>query len=83
MNETGWRAFAASFLYVFIQIDAHKHPDDAEEVDLGEKAKGELNEDQIDGQWLGDTKGIAGGEDRLNCAMRGHDPENFSQYSTQ
>ena len=70
-------------LYVFIQIDAQKHPDEAEEVDLGKEANGELNEDQIDGQWLGDTEDIAGGEDRLNCAMRGHDPENFSQYSTQ
>ena len=38
---------------------------------------------EIDGQWLGDTEGITGGEDRLNCAVRGHDPENFSQYSAQ
>ena len=70
-------------LNILVKIDAQKHADEAEEVDLGEEANGELNEDQIDGQWLGDTKDIAGGEDRLNCAMRGHDPENFTQYSTQ
>ena len=70
-------------LDVLVQVDSEEHAEETEEVDFEDEANGELKEDQIDGQRLGDTEDIAGGEDRLNCAMRGHDPENFSQYSTQ
>ena len=66
-----------------VQIDAQKHPEEAEEVDFQDEANGELEEDQIDGQRLGDTEDKVGGEDRLNCAMWGHDPEDFPQYSAQ
>ncbi len=43
----------------------------------------ELDKDQIDGQRWADAGGKIGGENRLDSALRGHDPENFSQYSAQ
>ena len=70
-------------LDILVQVDAKKHPEETEEVDFQDEANGELEEDQIDGQRLGDTEDKVGGEDRLNGAMWGHDPEDFPQYSAQ
>ena len=42
-----------------------------------------LEKDQIDRQRWADAGGNIGGENRLDRALWGHDPENFSQYSAQ
>ena len=70
-------------LDVLVQVDSEEHAEETEEVDFEDEANGELKEDQIDSQRLGDTEDIVGGKDRLNCAMWGHDPEDFPQYSAQ
>jgi hypothetical protein len=74
---------ASSWLDVLVQIDAKKHPEETQEVDFQFKAQGELEKDQIDGERWVNAWGEIAGEDRLNCAMWGHDPEDFSEYSAQ
>jgi hypothetical protein len=75
--------FFSVLLYILVQIYSKEHPDETEQVDFEFKPQGELEEDQVDGERWVDARGKIGGEDRLNCAMRGHDPEDFSQYSAQ
>lgn len=75
--------FFSILLHVFVQIDAEKHTDEAEKVNFQFKAQGELEQNQVDGERGVDSGRKIGGKDRLNCALRGHDPEDFSQHSSQ
>ena len=68
-------------LDVLVQIDAKKHPKKAEEINFEREAHGEFQEDQIEGQRRADTGGPISGENSLNSALWGHDPEDFTQDS--
>jgi hypothetical protein len=64
-------------LYVFVQIDAKKHPNQAEKIDFEFEAYRNFEQNHVDGEWA-DARVKMGREDRLNVAMRGHDPKDLS-----
>ena len=70
-------------LDVLVQVDPQGHAEETEQVDFEFKAQSELEKDQVNGERGVDPGGKIGCEDRLNRAMWGHDPEDFSQYSAQ
>jgi hypothetical protein len=64
-------------LDVFVEIDAEKHAEKTEKVDFEFEAQRKFEENQIDGE-RADARVKVSSEDRLNIAMRGHDPEDLS-----
>ena len=69
--------FFSILLHVFVQIDAKKHPEKTEKIDFEFEAYRKFEQNHVDGEWA-DARVKMCGEDRLNVAMRGHDPKDLS-----
>jgi hypothetical protein len=69
--------FSSILLYVFVQIDAKKHPEKTEQIDFEFEAYRKFEQNHVDGEWA-DARVKMSSEDRLNVAMRSHDPKDLS-----
>ena len=68
---------------MFVEVDADKHPEDAQNVDLNAEAKYELEQDQVDGEGWVNARHEMSREDALDSSLRRHDMEDLSKDSAQ
>lgn len=72
-----------SELDVFVQVDAKKHAQNAQQTDLEAESQRELEKNKVDCQWRADSRCEVGGKHILNRTLRGHDSENFSEDTAE
>jgi len=68
---------------VLIEVDADKHPQDTNDVDLDTEPQCEFQQDEINRERRVNAGAKVCGEDALNRALRRHDVENFSKNAAQ
>jgi hypothetical protein len=68
---------------VFVEVDADKHPNDAQDVDLNAEPKHELDQDEVNGQGWVNARREMSREDALDSSLRRHDVEDLSKNSTK
>jgi hypothetical protein len=66
-------------LDVLVQVDAEEHAENAEETDFETKPECDLEKHQINRERRADSGGEVCSEDGLNCALRGHHPQDLSK----
>jgi hypothetical protein len=68
---------------VFVEVDADKHPNDAQDVDLNAEPKHELEQDQVNGEGWINPRCEMSREDALDSPLGCHGVENLSKDPTK
>lgn len=68
---------------MFVEVDADKHPEDAQHVDLNAEAKYERKQDQVYGEGWVNPRHEMSRENALDGPLRRHDVEDLSKNSAQ
>lgn len=68
---------------MFVQVDADKHPENAQNVDLHAEPEYELDQDEVDGEGWVNTGREMSREDALDGPLGCHNVENLSEDSAK
>lgn len=68
---------------MFVKVDADKHPNDAQNVDLNAEPKHELDQDEVNGEGRINARCEMSRENALDGSLGCHDVENLSKDSTK
>lgn len=68
---------------MLVEVDADKHPEHAQDVDLHAQPEDELDQDEIDREGRVDARCEVRREDALDSPLGCHNVENFSKDSAK